>query len=419
MAATEGRGFDARAAEEMTVHVLWTTTGLGCDGESLALTSATNPTWEEIVGGAIPGLPKVVIHNPVLAIETGDEFVQAWLDAEEGELDPFILVVEGAIGNEEINGDGHWTGFGVDPLDGQPITINEWVDRLAPKAAAVLAVGTCATYGGIPAMKGNPTGAMGLPDFLGWDWRSRLDLPIVCVPGCPTQPDNMTEILTYLAFHLAGVAPAPELDEMLRPTWLFGRTTREGCNRAGFTEQGRFATEYGDDPRCLVKLGCKGPVARCNVPIRGWVNGVGGCPNVGGICIACTMPAFPDQYTPFMDPDRVGQRGGELPALHLRADLPLLPQAQPAREVRARAAVAQARPGAHERLRGRPRRDLRAVRGARASDGDARRDLPLDRLPDQPRLLPRSPARSCAATSSCSAASASSGRCSRRPRTRW
>ena len=306
MAATEGRGFDAPAVREMTVHILWTTTGLGCDGESLALTSATNPTWEEIAGGAIPGLPSVVIHNPVLAMETGDEFVQAWLDAEEGDLDPFILVVEGSIGNEEINGEGHWTGFGVNPLDGQPITINEWVDRLAPRAAAVVAVGTCATYGGIPAMKGNPTGAMGLPDFLGWDWRSRLDLPIVCVPGCPTQPDNMTEIITYLAFHLAGAAPPPDLDEMLRPRWLFGRTTREGCNRAGFTEQGRFADEYGDDPRCLVKLGCKGPVARCNVPIRGWVNGVGGCPNVGGICIACTMPAFPDLYTPFMDADRWG-----------------------------------------------------------------------------------------------------------------
>ena len=56
--------------------------------------------------------------------------------------------------------------------NGQPITINEWIDRLAPKAAAVVAVGTCATYGGIPAMKNNPTGAMGVPDYLGWNWKS-------------------------------------------------------------------------------------------------------------------------------------------------------------------------------------------------------------------------------------------------------
>ncbi len=69
---------------------------------------------------------------------------------------------------------------------------------------------------------------------------------------------------------------------------------------------GNFATEYGDDYRCLVKLGCKGPVVKCNVPIRGWVNGIGGCPNVGGICMACTMPGFPDKYMPFMDEDRWG-----------------------------------------------------------------------------------------------------------------
>jgi hydrogenase small subunit len=81
---------------------------------------------------------------------------------------------------------------------------------------------------------------------------------------------------------------------------------REGCNRGGFAEQGQYATELGDDPRCLVKLGCKGPVVHCNVPVRGWQSGVGGCPNVGGICMACTMPGFPDKYMPFMDEDKWG-----------------------------------------------------------------------------------------------------------------
>ena len=295
-----------RQTEQLTLHVLWMTGGLGCDGETLAMTSATSPSLEDLIGQSIPGAPRVVIHNPVLALENGEDFLRAWYDAEEGRLDPFILVVEGAIANEQINGDGHWSGFGTNPLSEQPITTNEWVDRLAPRAAAVVAVGTCATYGGIPAMRNNPTGAMGLPDYLGWSWRSRSGLPIVCVPGCPAQPDNMTEMLLLLALHVVGLAPAPKLDERLRPEWLFGRTTREGCSRAGFTEQGNFATVYGNDPRCLVKLGCKGPVARCNVPTRGWVNGVGGCPNVGGICIACTMPSFPDQYLPFMEPDHWG-----------------------------------------------------------------------------------------------------------------
>ena len=90
------------------------------------------------------------------------------------------------------------------------------------------------------------------------------------------------------------------LDDALRPTWLFGQTVHEGCDRAGYYEQGDFATEYGS-PKCIVKLGCWGPVVKCNVPKRGWMNGVGGCPNVGGICIGCTMPGFPDKFMPFMD----------------------------------------------------------------------------------------------------------------------
>ena len=295
-----------KETEAVTAHVLWMTTGLSCEGDSVAMTSATNPSLEDIILQAIPGMPKVVVHNQVVDYAVGQEYAQAWFDAEKGELDPFVLVIEGSLGNEEINGEGHWTGFAVNPANGQPITMNEWMDRLAPKAAAVVAVGTCATYGGIPAMKNNPTGAMGVPDYLGWNWKSKAGLPIVCIPGCPAQPDNMTETLLYLALHLAGLAPAPELDEALRPKWLFGRTVREGCNRAGFAEQGEFASEYGSDHRCLVKLGCKGPVVKCNVPVRGWVNGIGGCPNVGGICMACTMPGFPDKFMPFMDEDKYG-----------------------------------------------------------------------------------------------------------------
>jgi hydrogenase small subunit len=180
------------------------------------------------------------------------------------------------------------------------MTTNEWLDRLAPKATAILAAGTCATYGGIHAMAGNPTGAMGVPDYLGWDWRSKAGLPIVCVPGCPIHPDNLSETILYLLYQVAGQAPMIPLDEALRPAWLFGATVHEGCDRAGYYEQGDFATEYGS-AKCLVKLGCWGPVVKCNVPKRGWINGVGGCPNVGGICIACTMPGFPDKFMPFMD----------------------------------------------------------------------------------------------------------------------
>jgi hydrogenase small subunit len=149
-------------------------------------------------------------------------------------------------------------------------------------------------------MQGNPTGCMGLADYLGWDWRSKAGLPIVNVPGCPVQPDNFMETVLYLLYQLAGLAPMIPLDDELRPTWLFGQTVHEGCDRAGYYEQGDFTTEYGS-PKCIVKLGCWGPVVNCNVPKRGWMAGIGGCPNVGGICIGCTMPGFPDKFMPFMD----------------------------------------------------------------------------------------------------------------------
>jgi hydrogenase small subunit len=208
-------------------------------------------------------------------------------------------VIEGSIPNERINGDGFWTSLGNRP-DGQPKTLNEWIDELAPRAWAVVAIGTCATYGGIHAMAGNPTGCMGLADYLGWDFRSKAGIPIVNVPGCPVQPDNFMETLTWLLYQAAGSSPMIPLDDQLRPTWLFGKTVHEGCDRAGYYEQSDFALSYSS-PKCQVKIGCWGPVVNCNVPKRGWMRGIGGCPNVGGICIGCTMPGFPDKFMPFMD----------------------------------------------------------------------------------------------------------------------
>src|SRR5206468_1420557 len=207
------------------VHILWITAGLSCDGDSVSVTAAEQPSIEDVLLGAIPGLPKVHLHNPVLAYEVGDDFMSFWYQAEEGRLDPFVLVIEGSIPNETIKSEGYWAALGMDKRTGQPITTCQWVDGLAPM---------------IP------------------------------------------------------------LDNKLRPTWLFGKTVHEGCDRGGYYEQGDFAHEYGS-PKCLVKVGCWGPVVNCNVTKRGWMAGIGGCPNVGGICIACTMPGFPDKFMPFMD----------------------------------------------------------------------------------------------------------------------
>jgi hydrogenase small subunit len=274
------------------VHILWISEGMSCDGDTVSVTAAMQPSIEEVVMGLVPGLPKVHLHNKVLAYETGEDFVRPFRQAARGQLGPFVLVIEGSIPNEKINGDGYWTSFGNDLETGQPIPINDWIDQLAPRAWAVVAIGTCATYGGIHAMAGNPTGCMGLADYLGWDFRTRSGLPIVNVPGCPVQPDNFMETLTWLLQQAAGLNPPIPLDTELRPTWLFGKTVHEGCDR--------FALDY-NVPKCQVKVGCWGPVVNCNVPKRGWMAGIGGCPNVGGICIACTMPGFPDKFMPFMD----------------------------------------------------------------------------------------------------------------------
>ena len=145
--------------------------------------------------------------------------MRAWHSAARGELDPFVLVVEGSVPNEEINGEGHWSGFGVDG-DGQPITSTTWIDRLAPRAAVVLALGTCAAYGGVPAMRNNPTGAMGLRDHLGHGFVSRRGAPLINLPGCPVHPDAITETLQRIALEIG--------------VWLLDRVTtrdvRSGCS---------------------------------------------------------------------------------------------------------------------------------------------------------------------------------------------
>jgi hydrogenase small subunit len=287
-------------SEAGVMDLLWITAGLGCDGDTIAMTAATQPSIEDLMDGALPGIPRLNLHDALLASENGEEFMHRFHQAAAGKLDPFILVIEGSIPDENNKPEGYWAGFGVDQATGQPILTTQWIDWLAPKAWAVVAAGTCAAYGGIHAMAGNPTGCMGLTDYLGEHWKSKAEIPIVNIPGCPVLPDNMTETLLYLLYQYVGSAPAIPLDEANRPAWLFRQTVHEGCDRGGYYEQGSFAETYGTS-ECIVKLGCWGPVVNCNVAKRGWMNGIGGCPNVGGICIGCTMPGFPDKFMPFMN----------------------------------------------------------------------------------------------------------------------
>src|SRR6185437_13494479 len=149
------------------IDILWITAGLGCDGDTISMTAATQPSIEDVLLGGIPGIPKVRLHNPFLSYEVGEDFLRPFHLAADGKFGPFILVIEGSIPNEKNKKEGYWAALGTDRRSGQPILTCDWIDQLAPRAWAVVAAGTCSAYGGIHAMEGNPTGCMGLPQYLG------------------------------------------------------------------------------------------------------------------------------------------------------------------------------------------------------------------------------------------------------------
>ena len=299
---TSGRGFMEGPLKKVVVFWL---AGMSCDGCSISALGAIEPSVEELLAGALPGIPTVVLHHYATSIESGDHFTHAFEQAERGELDaPYVIVYEGSIADENLTVHGEpWAAEGALPTwapaeERRRISTAEWVRRLAPGAAAVIAIGTCATWGGIPASYGNPTGAMSVMDFLGRDYRSAFGLPVVNVPGCAPLGDNFTETVAVLLLFLNRQGPLPEFDELGRPAWLFDETVHRHCPRAGYYEEGTFAKQYGDK-ECLVEVGCWGPVVNCNIVSRGAVSHMGGCMVAGGPCIGCTMPGFPDMFTPF------------------------------------------------------------------------------------------------------------------------
>lgn len=286
------------------VHAFWFA-GMSCDGCSVAATAATNPSVESMLLGAHPGIPRVILHHPVINMESGAHYMRPAEMAMEGTLNaPYVVILEGSIA-DEVNAyeqGGYWSAAGEEPWGPggamRSVSTTEWVARLSANSSAMVAIGTCATWGGVPAAEGNPTGAMSLMDFLGKDYRSVLGVPVVNIPGCPPIGDNFTETIAAVLYFLQGFGPLPEFDELGRPAWLFGETVHRRCVRGAYYEEGTFAEEFGD-PECLVEIGCWGPVVNCNITSRGAIRGIGGCMNAGAACIGCTMPGFPDKFTPF------------------------------------------------------------------------------------------------------------------------
>lgn len=132
--AEQGRASAPAQAGAAEVDILWISEGMSCDGNTVSITASSQPSIEDVVLGLIPGLPKVNLYNKVLSPSLGGEdFLAPYRAAARGESpNPFVLVIEGSIPNENINGEGYWTSFGNDQATGEPLTLNWWIDQLAP-----------------------------------------------------------------------------------------------------------------------------------------------------------------------------------------------------------------------------------------------------------------------------------------------
>ena len=145
---------------------------------------------------------------------------------------------------------------------------------------------------------------MGLPDYLGWNWKSKAGIPIVCIPGCPAQPDNMTETLIYLVLHLGGHGADARARRRAAAEVAVRAHGARGLQPRRLLRAGRLRDRVRRRPPLPRQARLQGPGGQVQrAAPRLAVNGIGGCPNVGGICMACTMPGFPDKYMPFMDED--------------------------------------------------------------------------------------------------------------------
>jgi hydrogenase small subunit len=215
----------------------------------------------------------------------------------------YVCIIEGAIPTKD---NGIYCKIG-----GR--TAMDLATDVAGKAGAIIAIGSCASWGGVPSADPNPTGATGAPTVL-------KGKTVVTIPGCPANPYNL--LGTVLQFVALG--KLPELDDKGRPKWAYGRTIHEHCPRRAHFDAGRFAGQYGDENHrqgyCLYKLGCKGPATHANCSVMPFGEVPDAWPiGIGHPCFGCTeqtlafraalhdtvdieRPQPPDTYAPIDAP---------------------------------------------------------------------------------------------------------------------
>ena len=248
--------------------------GSACGGCTMALMGAESPD----VLSALDWAGIDLLWHPSF----GEHSEQAWLalmrELAQGKRPLDLLCVEGSI----------------DPAATDPHTMAYWVAPLALRARYVVAVGSCASFGGVAVLGRPDTVALqqraqpAAAALLEPDWVSAEALPVVNVAGCPPHPGWITETLARLA---QGTLGAADLDELARPRALTDHLVHHGCARNEFYEF-KASAEQLDELGCLMEhLGCLGTQARADCNLRGW-NGSGSCLKGGFPCINCTAPGF-------------------------------------------------------------------------------------------------------------------------------
>lgn len=280
--------------------LLWMQTS-GCSGDTMAILCAEKPSFQELV----TSLGMELLWHPSLSA-LPPSGLRALIDAiRAGERELTLLVVEGAIA---LGPDG--TGM-FDSFHGRPK--KDVIAELAAEADVVVAMGTCAGFGGISAMTPNPTDAVGLQyrgaepgGLLPADWRSKRGLPVVNVAGCPAHPSAMAQALLTLA-----LGAALPLDDLNRPVDHFSSHVHNGCTRNEYHEYDIEDEHFGGKACLFFNLGCRGPFTKaiCNTDL--W-NGESSKTRVGAPCIGCTSPNFPNDQD-FLKTAKLGPVPKQLP----------------------------------------------------------------------------------------------------------